>query len=99
MYLNISIPTPILNNISRFWTYIKGNKDVNKFTDSEFQNTLSISHLRIKRRCTSGFFGSLLGSWHVTEFSRGSSFVLNKGHTALSTWSRNFINWLRLVVF
>ena len=48
MYLNISIPTPILNNILRSWTHIKGNKDVNKFTDSEFQNILSISHLHIK---------------------------------------------------
>ena len=47
MYLNIFIPTPILNNILRSWTHIKGNNDVNKFTDSEFQNILSISHLRI----------------------------------------------------
>src|ERR1700678_111543 len=46
--LNIFIPTPILNKILCSWTHIKGKKDVNTFTDSEFQNILGISHLRMK---------------------------------------------------
>jgi len=44
MYLNIFIATPIVNKILRSWTHIKGKKDVNTSTDSEFQNILSISH-------------------------------------------------------